>query len=129
MQQEGSKPQALGTISQWSALGPVASQVLVLGLDLALPLAVMVVGLVQWGRYRWRASVWRATLREDEPLGEGDTVLRGRVEHATGSARAVRVAITQEGTEKISKNLKGDIGFKRPFVFSKVCYIVSLGEI
>lgn len=91
MQQVGSQPQTHEVIYPGADLSPVESLVIVYGLDLALLVAVILVGLMQWARYRWRARTWRSTLRESEPLAEGDTVLRGTVEHAAGSAVAVRV--------------------------------------
>ncbi len=104
MQQERSEPQTHETIVPGMDLNPVESLVTVFGLGLALPLVMILVALVAWSRARWRARAWRASQGEGEVLVEGDVVLQGTVEHAAGSSVAVRVEITQVGTEKIKKD-------------------------
>ena len=100
MQPQHTESQAPRTL--YSSLGPVWSDVTIFGTILALPLAIVLIASVRWGRNRWRARAWKAALRDAERATEGDTVLRGTVELAANASMAVRVEVTQTGTENYS---------------------------
>ncbi len=80
-------------------LGPVGSAVVGYGLCVVLPLVFFILLVVAWLRERHRAGRAQASFSGTAQLAAGETVLLGKVEYAVGADSAVRVEVTQDGTE------------------------------
>lgn len=86
-------------VSPAEYLGVVGSIVVVYGLLVALPLALIGLALARRKRYRRAAADAEAAYRPDALLAPGPTTLFGTVEHAEGADHAVRVEVDQQGSE------------------------------
>jgi hypothetical protein len=77
---------------------PTVSAIVVYTLG-ACFLALAVVGLLLRLRYRAVARRAEAEFTPSAPLRPGEVILHGKIEHAAGAPHAVRVEVTQEGSE------------------------------
>jgi len=92
---------------QLSELHPVdhleaSSSALLAPMVLGSWLTLLGVAVVLHLRYRRRAAKAEAAFDPDAPLDPGEAIVLGTVEHARGEETAVRVEITQDGTESES---------------------------
>ncbi len=76
----------------------------VYGLALALPVALVVIGLVRWALNRRRATAADGKFDRAQPLEAGPAVLHGKVELDPAHDCAIRVTVRQFGSESKHKN-------------------------
>ena len=107
--------------------GPVSSMVSVFGSFLLIPLLIMLIASIKFGRNWWRARFWKTALRNGQTPTQGDCAVQGTVQLGKDSARAVRVEITQRGSERLSKKVKHSWKEMERKVIANPFYITTPG--
>lgn len=87
-----------------SNLSPIWSTLIAYGVG-GIIVVMMVISLVRWLKSSLDAAIARAAHQADGELHEGPVIVAGKVEHARGKRTAVKVEITQTGTESESSGV------------------------